>query len=144
MAAPSTGALDTPHAIPLEVLVEKLRTDLAAGLDAGEAAARLVSHGPNQLETAQGPGLLRRVLAQLRDPLIYMLLAAGLVTLAFGGYVDAAVIGGGGPAQRTDRVCAGVSRCARARRTGPVGAGGSDGGSRRSRAAGSGRGTRAR
>ncbi|MEV4603344.1 cation-transporting P-type ATPase [Amycolatopsis sp. NPDC049253] len=94
MAAPSTGALDAPHAIPLEVLVEKLRTDLAAGLDAGEAAARLVSHGPNQLETAQGPGLLRRVLAQLRDPLIYVLMAAGLVTLAFGGYVDAAVIDG--------------------------------------------------
>ncbi|MFI5615524.1 cation-translocating P-type ATPase [Amycolatopsis sp. NPDC051903] len=94
MTERTTEALDAPHTVPPEVLARRLRTDLAAGLNAGEASARLARHGPNRLETAPRPGPLRRVLSQFRDPLIYVLLAAGFVALAFGGYVDAGVIGG--------------------------------------------------
>src|SRR6266496_1426660 len=80
--------------MPVEDVVVRLDTDLARGLTAAEAAARRIRYGPNRLEEAAGPGPLRRLLAQFHDPLIYVLLLAGLVTLLFGGYVDAGVIGG--------------------------------------------------
>jgi magnesium-transporting ATPase (P-type) len=63
------------------------------GLSAGEAQARLASHGRNQLPRSRPPGLLRLVAAQFRSPLIYALLAAAAVSLALGHLGDALLIG---------------------------------------------------
>lgn len=58
-----------------------LQTDLAAGLSSQEAARRLERDGPNALRaTATVPGW-RLALAQLQDPLVYLLLAAAAVAL---------------------------------------------------------------
>ncbi|TDV44111.1 cation-translocating P-type ATPase [Actinophytocola oryzae] len=64
------------------------------GLSSTEAAGRLVRFGPNTLAPERGAGRVRRFLAQLDNPLIYVLLVAGAVTAAFGGLVDAGVIAG--------------------------------------------------
>ncbi|WFE27760.1 cation-transporting P-type ATPase [Solwaraspora sp. WMMD791] len=64
-----------------------------AGLDAAEVARRSAAYGPNVV--VGGParvGLARRVARQLTDPLVALLLAAGVVTTALADYPDTAVI----------------------------------------------------
>src|SRR5699024_5543201 len=63
-----------------------------SGLPAGEAAARLRRDGGNVLPQRRPTPLWRRVLAQVRDPLVLVLLAAAGFTLATGDLTDAAVI----------------------------------------------------
>ena len=56
------------------------------GLTQREAKSRLEDLGPNELAAPEGPGLLRRLLEQLKDPMILVLLgAAGLSLAASGG-----------------------------------------------------------
>ncbi len=64
----------------------------AEGLAGAEAARRLRRHGPNRLPEAVSPGALRRLLRQLNNVLILVLLAAAAVTAALEHWVDAGVI----------------------------------------------------
>ena len=57
-------------------------TDVGRGLGADEVAARLERHGPNTFEGAAAVPAWRRLAAQFADPLIHLLLAAVLVSLA--------------------------------------------------------------
>src|SRR5512132_3192652 len=66
--------------------------DVQAGLSSGEAAARLLRQGPNAVAPPRGTPWWRRVILQLRDPLMLVLLAAGVLTTATGDLTDAAVI----------------------------------------------------
>src|SRR5690606_37834172 len=52
-----------------------------AGLTAAEARARLRRYGPNRLEAAPPVPAWRRFASQFADPLIYLLLAAVVVSL---------------------------------------------------------------
>ncbi len=62
------------------------------GLSSAEAAARLAADGPNALPAPPRVRLWRRVAAQLRDPLVLVLLAAAVLTLATSDWTDASVI----------------------------------------------------
>ncbi|MFC4785567.1 cation-translocating P-type ATPase [Nocardioides sp. MAHUQ-72] len=62
------------------------------GLTSDEAARRLAEAGPNALPRPRRVGPLGRVGAQLRDPMILLLLAAGVVTVLVGDAADAGVI----------------------------------------------------
>ncbi|BCY09301.1 cation-translocating P-type ATPase [Actinoplanes sp. L3-i22] len=62
------------------------------GLSATEAAVRLERGGPNTLPAPRRTPVWRRVLAQLRDPLILVLLVAIALTVGTGDWPDAAVI----------------------------------------------------
>ena len=64
----------------------------AAGLSSAEAARRPAADGANVLPERHRTGLARRVLLQLRDPLIPVLLAAAVLTIATGDWTDASVI----------------------------------------------------
>lgn len=59
-----------------------------AGLAEQEAAARRARWGPNALAAPPGESLLRRVLTQLRDPMILVLLAAAGVSILVGEKSD--------------------------------------------------------
>lgn len=59
-----------------------LGTDLHRGLPSAEAARRLETMGPNELRSAPPVPLWRRLLRQLRDPLVYLLLGAVVVSFA--------------------------------------------------------------
>ncbi|MEU3253744.1 cation-translocating P-type ATPase [Streptomyces sp. NPDC006997] len=63
-----------------------------AGLSSDEAARRLTVYGPNEIPAEPGTPVWRRVLRQLRDPLILVLLVAAALTIATGDLSDAAVI----------------------------------------------------
>ncbi|MCX5066026.1 cation-translocating P-type ATPase [Micromonospora lupini] len=64
----------------------------AGGLSSGDAAARLARDGGNVLPTPKATPLWRRIVTQLRDPLVLVLLAAAGFTLATADFTDAAVI----------------------------------------------------
>ncbi|MFI7707384.1 cation-translocating P-type ATPase [Nonomuraea sp. NPDC049480] len=63
-----------------------------SGLSSVEAAVRLERDGPNLLPQKPPVPLWRRVAAQLRDPLIIVLLVAAALTVATGDWTDTAVI----------------------------------------------------
>ncbi|MEH1016884.1 cation-transporting P-type ATPase [Micromonospora sp. CPCC 206060] len=63
-----------------------------AGLSAAEAAARLRADGPNAVGAPVRRHLAVRILHQLTDPLVALLLAAAVVTTVLGDYPDTAVI----------------------------------------------------
>ncbi|MDX3231370.1 cation-translocating P-type ATPase [Streptomyces sp. ME19-01-6] len=74
--------------------VEELRstTLAAAGLSLDEAARRLELCGPNEVPAKPRTPVWWRVLQQLRDPLILVLLLAAALTIATGDLSDAVVI----------------------------------------------------
>ncbi|GGS90550.1 cation-translocating P-type ATPase [Nonomuraea spiralis] len=67
-------------------------TPSSPGLSSAEAAARLERDGPNLLPRKPPTPLWRRVVTQLRDPLIIVLLIAAALTVSTGDWTDAAVI----------------------------------------------------
>ncbi|WP_069860683.1 cation-translocating P-type ATPase [Streptomyces malaysiensis] len=65
---------------------------MTAGLSREEAARRLEEYGANVVARERRTPVWRRVLQQLRDPLIVVLLVAAVLTLTTGDLPDAAVI----------------------------------------------------
>ncbi|GAA0815788.1 cation-translocating P-type ATPase [Spirilliplanes yamanashiensis] len=63
-----------------------------AGLSSAEAARLLREHGPNAVAPPRPRRLPARVLHQLTDPLVALLLAAAVVTTVLGDLTDTAVI----------------------------------------------------
>ena len=90
----TAGRVVAFHAEPVEAVAATLGTEPSRGLTGTEAEERRARFGSNALHEHSGPGRLRRMLSQFQDPLVYVLLAAGVVTAAFGGYLDASVIAG--------------------------------------------------
>ncbi|TAK83739.1 MAG: HAD family hydrolase [Betaproteobacteria bacterium] len=80
-----------PHALSADEALRALGSD-ARGLDPGEAAARLERFGRNALPRPLAPGLGAVFLRQFRSPLIYVLLAAALVSLLLRDWSDAGFI----------------------------------------------------
>ncbi len=62
------------------------------GLTTSEARARLEKYGHNRLEEDKGPSPIFIFLNQFRNPLIYILFVAGIITLALAHYIDTIVI----------------------------------------------------
>ncbi len=73
---------DDPSLIGAADLALALRTDLEQGLSIEEAARRLAADGRNELRAVPPVPAWRRALAQLQDPLVYLLGAAAAVALA--------------------------------------------------------------
>jgi Ca2+-transporting ATPase len=63
-----------------------------SGLTSTEAARLRQANGPNTVATPRPQNLAHRVLRQLTDPLVALLLAAAVVTTALRDYSDTAVI----------------------------------------------------
>ena len=73
-----------------EVLADlRVRAD---GLSETEAARRLAVGGPNELSADRSEGVLRLVLAQLRDTFVLVLLGAAALTVVVRDYQDTVVI----------------------------------------------------
>ncbi|MEX6502283.1 cation-transporting P-type ATPase [Pseudomonas zhanjiangensis] len=86
-AAPATAW----HALEPQQAIDLLRS-AADGLSQGEAGARLQRHGANRLPAPRRRGPLRRLLLQLHNLLLYLMLAAAGVTALLEHWVDTAVI----------------------------------------------------
>ncbi len=73
--------LANPHALPASEALGQLATDAQRGLSAAEARARLAQFGPNELPGAPPVPSWQRFLAQLRSPLVLLLIAAAGISL---------------------------------------------------------------
>jgi cation-transporting P-type ATPase F len=90
-AAPSVEGR-THHDLAVHELLLLLETDRHTGLDEEEADRRLEEYGRNELPRVASVNPLVRLLRQMHNPLVYVLLVAGAVTVFVGEYVDSVVI----------------------------------------------------
>lgn len=81
------------HALDAKTVLDGLQSS-PAGLTRGEAKLRLEKYGPNTLPSAKPPTLLGMFLRQFLSPLIYVLLAAAVVSLVLAEFTDAGFIFG--------------------------------------------------
>lgn len=79
------------HTQPHDTVIKQLRTSID-GLTSEEAGLRLEIFGLNKLVKEEKTPLFQVVIDQFKDPLIYILLIAGTVTILLQDYTDASVI----------------------------------------------------
>ncbi len=79
------------HALAPDEVGARLETRIT-GLTDEEADRRRAEHGPNALEEVPPTSVLVLLLHQFTSPLIYILVAAAVVTLLLEEYIDSAVI----------------------------------------------------
>lgn len=82
------------HTQPVDEVARALEVSTQEGLEPADVAARTARWGANRLPDEHRRPVWLRFLMQFHNPLIYVLLVAGTVTLMLGGHVDAAVIFG--------------------------------------------------
>lgn len=73
-------------------VIKEFNVDPSFGLTDEEAKIRLEKYGYNRLKSKPKKSILSLFLAQLKDMLIYVLLAATVITLVIGEYADAIII----------------------------------------------------
>ena len=93
-----TNTITTPalqwHAMAPSQVAAHWQVDPAHGLSEDEAARRLAAWGPNLARVRPGAGPALRLISQFVQPLVLVLLIAGVVTAVLGQWVDASVIFG--------------------------------------------------
>ncbi len=77
----------------IQETVNKLNSDTVKGLTEGEAFRRLQQNGRNEMKAAKKKTKIQLFLEQLKDPLIYILLIAAVVSILLGEVSDAVIIG---------------------------------------------------
>jgi magnesium-transporting ATPase (P-type) len=83
--------VEHPHATPADVMLERLQGE-RDGLTGEEAAGRLAVIGPNRLPEPERDHPVLRFLKHFHDVLIYVLLAAAVVTMILSHWIDTGVI----------------------------------------------------
>ncbi len=91
----NAAVAETPawHAIPAEDALRATKSG-RGGLDADEVSLRRERYGPNALPPPAKRSAWMRFLLQFHNALIYVLIGAGLITLALQHWVDSGVIFG--------------------------------------------------
>ncbi len=80
------------HHLPEEEVLDLLESERHSGLDILEVEERQRRFGANEIAEKEGPGPLERFLAQLRQPLLLILLVAAIITAVLGEWIDSIVI----------------------------------------------------
>ena len=86
--------LEHSHHLPVDEVQTLLESDHVKGLDMLEVTHRQTHFGPNRLTAKKGQSPLMLFLQQFHQPLIYILLAAALITFMLHEWVDSGVIFG--------------------------------------------------
>ena len=76
------------YSLTEEEVLKELQTDRETGLSEAESAARLEKYGANELEGHKQESMLVRVLGQLKDPMIIVLLIAAVLSFISSGFED--------------------------------------------------------
>lgn len=69
-------------------VLESLDTDVTKGLSSAEVEKRLQSFGKNELEAQKKESMLKKVIGQLEDPMIIVLLIAAVLSYVSSGFED--------------------------------------------------------
>jgi magnesium-transporting ATPase (P-type) len=89
--APETAITEYPHALSGDQILDGLQAQ-ATGLTSAEVLRRQQQYGPNALPRKEPPGLFQVFVNQFKSPLIYVLVAAALVSLLIEEFSDAIFI----------------------------------------------------
>ena len=79
------------HTLTVEETFSALETGIG-GLNSEQAAERLARYGPNEIEAAEKISKLKILWAQIKNPLVFVLLAAAAISLVAGKTADTIVI----------------------------------------------------
>jgi P-type Ca2+ transporter type 2C len=85
-------SLDKWHTYTADEVIDKLDTDDKQGLSNDEAADRLKKFGENALEDEKRIAPFQLFVSQLKNPLIYLLIAAAAATIIAQHFIDAGAI----------------------------------------------------
>ncbi|NCI47108.1 cation-translocating P-type ATPase [Sediminibacterium soli] len=80
------------HQLPVEELVSQLDTSLQTGLSAKQVAERVAQYGKNRIPEPRSKTLAGIFLHQFLNPLIYVLIAAAIISVITGDKEDAVFI----------------------------------------------------
>ena len=80
------------HSLAVEEVTQILASDLENGLTTDEVARRQKKFGVNQLTPRNSKSFYQLFLQQFNQPLLYILLLAGIITLFLQDWIDAVVI----------------------------------------------------
>lgn len=93
------ASVTDPTLLEAEAVATAFHVKRDAGLSGDRAAALLAEHGPNELRSAGRTPLIKRILAQLKDPLVILLLIAAVISVgawalegAHGAPIEALVV----------------------------------------------------
>lgn len=81
-----------PYQKTKEIILNELSTHEVQGLKSSSIRELLLRHGKNVLSQEKGKSVIDRIVGELRSPLVFILLCAGIVTTLLGEYVDSTVI----------------------------------------------------
>ena len=84
--------LTAPHAMSAREVILALGTDATAGFQEATAAERLARYGANELAQAPPEPWWRRLARQFADLLIWILIAAAIISGVLGEWIDAVAI----------------------------------------------------
>ncbi len=84
--------ISSPHTASIEEISQVLQVDTKRGLAETEAKDRLRKYGPNALPQEKADWWVLILLRQFKNPLIFILVLAGLVTFFLREYTDTIVI----------------------------------------------------
>lgn len=80
------------HALSCQDAIQESKVDPATGLASTEVESRRLKFGFNQMTASVGMPAWKRFILQFNQPLVYILIAAGILSFALGETVDAGVI----------------------------------------------------
>src|SRR5574337_143525 len=80
------------HTVSIDEVVKRLETNIDTGLRRAEAEDRLKKFGYNQLEEKEGVSPIMLFLGQFNDFIVWVLIAAAIVSGFMGEWVDALAI----------------------------------------------------
>ncbi|OGZ30659.1 MAG: hypothetical protein A3J00_00625 [Candidatus Niyogibacteria bacterium RIFCSPLOWO2_02_FULL_45_13] len=80
------------HSISADEAVSALNTDREHGLQEAEVKARLEKFGPNDFEKKPSFRLWKIIFAQIKSPLVLILIIAGFISILLNDFTDATVI----------------------------------------------------
>jgi Ca2+-transporting ATPase len=96
MAVPSTppplASAEAWHSQPVEEVLQRLKTRQEAGLTTAEAQQRLQEQGYNELREKPPTPLWRRVVDQLKEFVVLLLIGASVISFVLGETIDAVAI----------------------------------------------------
>ncbi len=83
---------DNAHALTVGAVLLQLKSNAEEGLSQAEARHRLLHYGPNRIESAPAKKWWQVLLSQFKSPVVWVLVAATLVSLFFEDWVEAIAI----------------------------------------------------
>lgn len=87
------GPLSQPaHALPYEIVLKELNSDINEGLTAEEASCRLQQYGPNKLDEGGGVSVVNILVRQVANAMMLILIMAMAVSFGVQSWIEGGVI----------------------------------------------------